>query len=59
MGILARSLAIYGMLTLMKSLENHETDQKRCILPRKVYWMAIGQDFRGKPSPTRITTRGP
>ena len=40
------------MLTSTKSLENHETDQKRCILSRKVYLMAIGQGFHGKPSPT-------
>ena len=52
MGVLARSLAIQGMLTSTKSLENHETDQKRCILSRKVYLMAIGQGFHGIPSPS-------
>ena len=40
------------MLTSTKSLENHETDQKHCILSIKVYFMAIGQGFHGKPSPT-------
>ena len=40
------------MLTSTKSLENHETDQERCILPRKVYLKAIGKGFHTKPSPT-------
>ena len=52
MGVLAQSLAILGMLTSRKSLENHETDQERCILSRKVYLKAIGQGFHTKPSPT-------
>ena len=46
------STNVKGMLTSTKSLENHETDQKRCILSRKVYLIAIGQGFHGKPSPT-------
>ena len=52
MGVLARSLAILGMITSTKSLENHETDQERCILLRKVYAKAIGIGFHTKPSPT-------
>ena len=52
MGVLARSLAIKGMLTSTKSLENHETDEERCILSRKVYLKATGKGFHTKPSPT-------